>query len=99
MAFPYVSTSDDEKLENTLISGFAENCASDFEGKHITYTDTCAVSDQDLKKHHNMDSISVSYCNLFSFLSYLFHICYIVGSICIAGLGDGTDGKQPKWAY
>jgi hypothetical protein len=58
MAFPYVSTSDDENLENSLISGFAENCASDFEGKHITYTDTCAVSDQDLKKHHDMDSIS-----------------------------------------
>jgi len=58
MAFPYVSTTYDEKLENSLISGFAENCNSGFEGKHITYTDTCAVSGPDLKKHHNMDSIN-----------------------------------------
>ncbi|KAK3136013.1 hypothetical protein QOZ80_5BG0426700 [Eleusine coracana subsp. coracana] len=58
MAFPYVATTDDEKLENSLISGFAENCNSGFEGMQITYTDTCAVSGQDLKKHHNMDSVS-----------------------------------------
>ncbi|XP_062183015.1 uncharacterized protein LOC133887111 [Phragmites australis] len=57
MAFPYVATSDDEKLENSLLSGFAENCNSGFEGKHITYTDTCTVSDRDLKKHRSMDSI------------------------------------------
>ncbi|XP_062197783.1 uncharacterized protein LOC133900605 [Phragmites australis] len=57
MAFPYVATSDDEKLENSLLSGFAENCNSGFEGKHITYTDTCTVSGQDLKKHRSMDSI------------------------------------------
>jgi hypothetical protein len=80
------------------ISGFAENCNSGFEGKHITYTDTCAVSGPDLKRHHNMDSINVSYCNLFYFLSYLFYICYIVERICILGLGVGTDAKNPKWA-
>jgi hypothetical protein len=76
MAFPYVSTTYDEKLENSLISGFAENCNSGFEGKHITYTDTCAVSGPDLKKHHNMDSINVSYCNLLFFklfIPYLLH--------------------------
>ncbi|KAK3139214.1 hypothetical protein QOZ80_5AG0379670 [Eleusine coracana subsp. coracana] len=58
MAFPYVATTDDEKLENSLISGFTENCNSGFEGMHITYTDTCAVSGQDLKMHHNMDSVN-----------------------------------------
>ncbi|TVU27192.1 hypothetical protein EJB05_29785 [Eragrostis curvula] len=58
MAFPYVATTDDEKLENSFLSGFSENCNSGFEGKHITYTDTCAVSGEDLKKHHSMDSIS-----------------------------------------
>nr|CAB3488928.1 unnamed protein product [Digitaria exilis] len=57
MAFPYVSTSDDEKLENSLLSGFAENCDNDFEKTRITYTDTCTVTGQDLKKHHNMDSV------------------------------------------
>nr|CAB3462922.1 unnamed protein product [Digitaria exilis] len=57
MAFPYVSTSDDEKLENSLLSGFAENCDNGFEKNHITYTDTCTITGQDLKKHHNMDSV------------------------------------------
>ncbi|CAN6357461.1 unnamed protein product [Urochloa humidicola] len=41
IAFPYVSTSDDEKLENSLLSGFAENCNNGFDRNHITYTDTC----------------------------------------------------------
>jgi hypothetical protein len=57
MAFPYVSTSDDEKLENSLLSGFAENCNSAFERNRVTYTDTCTVTGQDLKKHRSIDSI------------------------------------------
>ncbi|KAM0864852.1 hypothetical protein ACQ4PT_043674 [Festuca glaucescens] len=57
MAFPYVAMADDDKLETSLLSGFAENCDSDFQGNHITYTDTCTVSGEDLKKHQNMDSI------------------------------------------
>jgi len=61
MAFPYVSTSDDEKLENSLLSGFAENCNNGFERNHITYTDTCSVSGQDLEKYTNMDAINESY--------------------------------------
>jgi len=58
MAFPYVSTSDDEKLEESLLSGFAENCESGFGRNRIAYTDTCAVSGQDLKTYHNMDAIN-----------------------------------------
>jgi len=61
MAFPYVSTSDDEKLENSLLSGFAENCNNGFERNYITYTDTCSVSGQDLEKYTNMDAINESY--------------------------------------
>ncbi|KAL5205109.1 hypothetical protein ABZP36_009980 [Zizania latifolia] len=56
MAFPYVTMSDDDKLEKSLLSGFAENCNNGFRDNHITYTDTCTVS-EDLKKHHDMDSI------------------------------------------
>ncbi|CAN6373915.1 unnamed protein product [Urochloa humidicola] len=56
MAFPYVSMSDDEKLETSLLSGFTENCNSGFERNHVTYTDTC-TNGQDLKKHRSMDSI------------------------------------------
>ncbi|BAF27475.1 uncharacterized protein [Oryza sativa Japonica Group] len=56
MAFPYIAMSDDDKLEKSLLSGFAENCNNGFGDNHITYTDTCSVS-EDLNKHHNMDSI------------------------------------------
>ncbi|KAG2604033.1 hypothetical protein PVAP13_4NG032600 [Panicum virgatum] len=58
MAFPYVSTSDDEKLESSLLSGFAANCNSGFERNDITYTDKCTVSGQDLYKYPNMDAIN-----------------------------------------
>ncbi|XP_045083402.1 uncharacterized protein [Aegilops tauschii subsp. strangulata] len=57
MAFPYVALTDNDKLESSLLSGLAENCDNDFRGNHITYTDTCTVSGEDLKKHQSMDSI------------------------------------------
>ncbi|VAH93205.1 unnamed protein product [Triticum turgidum subsp. durum] len=57
MAFPYVALTDNDKLESSLLSGLAENCDNDFHGNHITYTDTCTVSGEDLKKHQSMDSI------------------------------------------
>lgn len=50
-----------------MLSGFSENCNSGFGINRITYTDTCTVSGQDLKIHHNMDSINVSYYILFLF--------------------------------
>jgi len=76
MAFPYVSTSDDEKLENSLLSGFAENCNSCLERNRVTYTDTCTVTGQDLKKHHSMDSIRVSFIYFFGFFHAIF-VLYI----------------------
>eukprot|EP00267_Zea_mays_P053539 XP_020406677.1 uncharacterized protein LOC103652033 [Zea mays] len=56
MAFPYVSTSVNEKLEDSLLSSFAENYNNGFGRNRITYTDTC--TGQDLKKYHNMDAIN-----------------------------------------
>jgi hypothetical protein len=61
MAFPYVAISEDEALENSLLSGFTENCEDGSRGNHITYTDTCAASSESMKKHSSMDSIQVSY--------------------------------------
>jgi hypothetical protein len=75
MAFPYVSTSDDEKLENSLLSSFAENCNSGFGRNRITYTDTCTVSGQDVKKYHNMDAIEVSYYVFSCSASVLYLVC------------------------
>ncbi|PWZ29478.1 hypothetical protein Zm00014a_039155 [Zea mays] len=56
MAFPYVSTTVDERLEDSLLSSFAENCNNGFGRNRVTYTDTC--TGQDLKKYHNMDAIN-----------------------------------------
>ncbi|XP_048529501.1 uncharacterized protein LOC125508757 [Triticum urartu] len=57
MAFPYVAMSDDEALENSLLSGFTENCEDGSGGNHITYTDMCTASSESVKKHLNMDSV------------------------------------------
>jgi hypothetical protein len=62
MAFPYVSTTVDERLEDSLLSSFAENCNNGFGRNRVTYTDTC--TGQDLKKYHNMDAINVSYLRI-----------------------------------
>uniref|UniRef100_A0ACD5YHZ9 Uncharacterized protein n=1 Tax=Avena sativa TaxID=4498 RepID=A0ACD5YHZ9_AVESA len=56
MAFPYVAMSDDEELENSLLSGFTENCEHGPRGNHITYTDMCTTSSES-KKLSSMDSI------------------------------------------
>ncbi|EMS47400.1 hypothetical protein TRIUR3_29282 [Triticum urartu] len=61
MAFPYVAMSDDEALENSLLSGFTENCEDGSGGNHITYTDMCTASSESVKKHLNMDSVQATY--------------------------------------
>lgn len=71
MAFPYVSTTVDERLEDSLLSSFAENYNNGFGRNRITYTDTC--TGQDLKKYHNMDAINVSYSCI---LRFCFHFIF-----------------------
>lgn len=95
MAFPYVSTSDDEKLEESLLSGFTENCKSGFGRNRITYTDTCAVSGQDLKTYHNMDAINVSRYAFSSSASVLY-LLPVPSSRIFAGLGS-VRKNQPEW--
>ena len=86
IAYPCVSTSDDEKLENSLLFSFAENCNNGFERNRISYTDTYTVTGQDLNKHHGMDSIHVSYYIIFQFF-YAISASYI-DSIYIQGFKD-----------
>lgn len=98
MAFPYVAMSDDEALENSLLSGFTENCEDGSGGNHITYTDTCTASSESVKKHLNMDSVQVSYLlhiKILTLILSVYSLC--IDIIYIPGLGEVTDGKQPKW--
>lgn len=95
MAFPYVSTSDDEKLEESLLSGFAENCESGFGRNRIAYTDTCAVSGQDLKTYHNMDAINVS-PYAFPGSASVLYLLPVPSARIFAGLGS-VRKNQPEW--
>jgi hypothetical protein len=95
MAFPYVAISEDETLENSLLSGFSENCEGGSPGNHITYTDTCATSSESMKKHSSMDSIQVSFLLLLFILPVYYSLC--IDTIYILGLGEVTHGKQPNW--
>ena len=62
MAFPYVAASDeDDTLENSLISGFAENCGHGLKVNHIAYLDSCSVNGQNLKKLQGLHSVHVNH--------------------------------------
>ncbi|XP_008792520.2 uncharacterized protein LOC103709101 isoform X2 [Phoenix dactylifera] len=58
MAFPYVAISDeDDTLENSLISGFAENCGHGLKVNHIAYLDSCSVNGKNFKKLQGLHSV------------------------------------------
>jgi hypothetical protein len=94
MAFPYVSTTVDEKLEDSLLSGFAENCNGGFERKRVTYTDTCTVG-QDLKKHRSMDSVRVS-CYLYTFGSLMKYLFCTSTTCTLQDLVTSRMGNNPS---
>ncbi|PKA66961.1 hypothetical protein AXF42_Ash004451 [Apostasia shenzhenica] len=57
VAFPYISVTDEkDTLENSLISGFIENCGHGLEVKHIAYMESCSLEGENLKKLHGMHS-------------------------------------------
>lgn len=61
MAFPYVAVSDENDiLENSLISGFAENCEHGLKVNHIAYLDSCSVNGKNLKKLQGLHSVQVN---------------------------------------
>jgi hypothetical protein len=94
MAFPHVSTTDDEKLEDSLLSGFAENCNGGFERNRVTYTDTCTVG-QDLKKHRSMDSVRVS-CYLYTFGSLMKYLFCTSTTCTLQDLVTSRMGNNPS---
>ncbi|WOK96754.1 hypothetical protein Cni_G05461 [Canna indica] len=57
MAFPYVAIHEEETLENSLIKGFAENCAQGFGVNRIAYLDTCSISGGNFKKLEVVHSV------------------------------------------
>lgn len=60
VAFPYVAVSDGEDtLENSLISGFAENCPNGLGVNHIAYLESCSVDGENLKRLRGLQSLEV----------------------------------------
>lgn len=58
VAFPYVAVSDGKNtLENSLISGFAENCGNGLGVNHIAYMESCSVDGENLKKLRGLQSL------------------------------------------
>ena len=61
VAFPYVKMSDRKNtLENSLISGFVENCGNGLGVNHIAYLESsCSVDGENLKKLQGLQSLKV----------------------------------------
>lgn len=59
MAFPYVSASEEEKLENLLVSGFAEACAGDLGIRNVAFFGSCSREDANLEESAIVHSIQV----------------------------------------
>ncbi|XP_020274711.1 uncharacterized protein LOC109849309 [Asparagus officinalis] len=58
VAFPYVAVSDGKNaLENSLISGFVENCGSRLGVDHIAYMESCSIEGENLKKLRGVQSL------------------------------------------
>ncbi|ERM97207.1 hypothetical protein AMTRI_Chr01g102410 [Amborella trichopoda] len=58
MAFPYVDVSEEnETLENSLISGFLENCEHGLEVSEVALLGSCSIWGKDLKKFVEVNSV------------------------------------------
>eukprot|EP00262_Sarcandra_glabra_P020981 TRINITY_DN8562_c0_g4_i1.p1 TRINITY_DN8562_c0_g4~~TRINITY_DN8562_c0_g4_i1.p1 ORF type:complete len:324 (-),score=51.88 TRINITY_DN8562_c0_g4_i1:377-1348(-) len=58
IAFPYVAASEEKKaMENSLISGFAENCGHGLGVNGIAFLDSCNVEGKDIKKLAGLQSV------------------------------------------
>lgn len=59
MAFPYVSASEEGKLENLLVSGFAEACGGDLGMGNVAFLGSCAVEKENHEDSATLRSIEV----------------------------------------
>ncbi|XP_020113709.1 uncharacterized protein LOC109727910 [Ananas comosus] len=58
MAFPYVAISDEEAtLENSLVSGFTENCGNGLGVNRVAYVDSCSISGENLQKLNDFRAV------------------------------------------
>ncbi|XP_054799668.1 uncharacterized protein LOC129304064 [Prosopis cineraria] len=57
MAFPYVSASEEEKLENSLVLGFSKACGDDLEIDDVIFLGSCSLEDANHRENAAVHSI------------------------------------------
>ncbi|XWS52365.1 hypothetical protein CRYUN_Cryun11dG0063600 [Craigia yunnanensis] len=57
MAFPYVAPSEEETMENLLVSGFKEACGHGLGVSNVAFWESCSIEDGDFQKLTNLHSI------------------------------------------
>ncbi|CAM8964282.1 unnamed protein product [Rhodiola kirilowii] len=57
MSFPYVSTSDDQTMESSLISGFTKTCGSGHGANSVAFTDSCSLEGTGYQKLTDLQSV------------------------------------------
>ncbi|XP_002523386.2 uncharacterized protein LOC8282144 [Ricinus communis] len=50
MAFPYIAASEEETMENSLVSGFAESCGQDLGINNVAFSESCSVEGENFEK-------------------------------------------------
>ncbi|KAK8615242.1 hypothetical protein V6N13_069020 [Hibiscus sabdariffa] len=57
MAFPYVATSEEETMENLLVSSFKEACGHGLGVSNVAFSESCAIEGGDFKKLADLHSV------------------------------------------
>ncbi|XP_022754382.1 uncharacterized protein LOC111302807 isoform X2 [Durio zibethinus] len=57
MAFPYVAPSEEETMENLLVSGFKEACRHGLGVSNVAFSESCSIEGGDFQKLANLSSI------------------------------------------
>ncbi|OMO57812.1 hypothetical protein COLO4_35065 [Corchorus olitorius] len=57
MAFPYVAASEEETMENLLVSGFTEACGHGLGVGNVAFSESCSIEGGEFQKLANLHSI------------------------------------------
>nr|KJB21898.1 hypothetical protein B456_004G019900 [Gossypium raimondii] len=57
MAFPYVATSEEETMENLLVSSFKEACGNGLGVANVAFLESCSIEGGDFQKLANLHSV------------------------------------------
>jgi hypothetical protein len=60
MAFPYVAASEEETMENLLVSGFTETCGHGLGISDVAFMDSCSVKGEKFQKLADLRSVHVN---------------------------------------